>query len=89
MGVSAYEIEMEGGSEDVFLDIYEIGNFLSDININALKRERGLKVWSVDRIVPGAGGNSTCFLGCDVYSHKFRSETEILWEIWDLKRNNI
>lgn len=44
-------------------------------------RESGLKIWPVDKLVLGAAGNATCFRGYDVYSHNFRSETEILWKI--------
>ena len=108
VGVSAYEIDRGGGSEHVLLDIYVIGNFSSDININALKicakmvgnvskngvdfltsgnRESGLKVWPVDRIVPGAVGNATCFLGYNVYSHNFQASTQILWEILGAKND--
>ncbi len=106
LGVSSYWIDRGGGVEDVFLNLYILGNFSEDINISTLKisakgeaytdnvgfliganKEKGLKMWSVDRIVPGSSGNSTCFVGYDVYSHNFQASIEILWEILGAKND--
>ena len=106
LGVSSYRIDRGGGEEEVFLNLYILGNFSGDINISTLKisakgdahtdnvgffmganKEKGLKMWPVDRIVPGSSGNSTCFVGYDVYSHNFQASTQILWEILGAKND--